>query len=180
MPPLDSTQARWIADEARAHETVLRAWLRRRFPATLDVDDVVQDTYLRILRARPQAPVRSPKAFLFAIARNLAMDRFRRRSASPEVALAEDLSGQVMDETQPSEEAERGRERDLDLLQQAIDALPGRCREIFTLRKLHGLSQGEIARRLGISERTVSAQLTIGFNKCLSYVNQRASWRRSE
>lgn len=180
MPPLDSAHARWLAVEARAHESVLRAWLRRRFSASLDVDDLVQDAYLRILRANPPAPVRSPKAFLFAIAKNLARDQARRRLTSPEVQATEDLSSRVVDESRQAADDSLGRERELDLLEEAIDALPARCQEIFRLRKLHGLSQGDIARRLGISEHTVSAQLTIGFNKCLSYVNQRASWRRAE
>lgn len=54
----------------------------------------------------------------------------------------------------------------LERLTIAIQSLPERCREVMTLRKVYGLSQKEIALRLGISEFTVSAQLTIGVRKC--------------
>ena len=53
-----------------------------------------------------------------------------------------------------------------DLVEQiyaeAIQALPQRCRQVLTLRKIHGLSHREIATRLGISEHTVNAQVAIG------------------
>lgn len=176
MPPLDSTQARWFESEVRPHEPLLRAWLRGRFPAALDVDDLVQEAYLRVLRARPADGLRSPKAFLFAVARNAAVDQLRRRSASGEVAMG-DAGGLHAAETALPDETEHARE--VDLLLEAIAALPERCREIFRLRKIHGLAQSEIARRLGISEHTVSAQLTIGFHKCASYVIERAEWRRA-
>lgn len=177
MAPLESAHVRWFESEAKLHEPLLRAWLRRRFPASMDVDDLVQESYLRLLRARPADQVRSPKAFLFAIARNLALDQLRRRSASGEVLLPADASHAVADDVPATDELERGRE--LELLQQAMAALPARCREIFRLRKVQGLSQAEIAARLGISEHTVSAQLTIGFHKCASYVLERAAWRRA-
>lgn len=162
----------------RPHEPLLRAWLRRRFPAALDVDDIVQEAYLRLLRLRPDAALRSPKAFLFTVARNLALDQLRRRTASGEIALSDETPVQATDENAAMAETERSRE--IDLLQEAIDALPSRCREIFRLRKVDGLSQTQIAARLGISEHTVSAQLTIGFHKCANYVVGRAAWRRRE
>ena len=56
---------------------------------------------------------------------------------------------------------------------EAIQSLPDRCRQIFTLRKVYGMSQQQIAQRLGISEHTVSAQLTIGVRKCTDYVLRR-------
>ena len=58
------------------------------------------------------------------------------------------------------------------MLTQAIQSLPDRCRQIFTLRKVYGLPQAEIARQLGISECTVSAQLTIGVQKCTAFMQR--------
>ena len=51
MPP-QSDQARWFAAHVQPHEPMLRAWLHNRFSSETDIDDVVQETYLRLLRAR--------------------------------------------------------------------------------------------------------------------------------
>jgi RNA polymerase sigma factor (sigma-70 family) len=64
------------------------------------------------------------------------------------------------------------RNQELEILTEAIQSLPDRCRQIFTLRKVYGLSQGEIARTMGISECTVSAQLTIGVQKCTEFMRR--------
>ena len=53
---------------------------------------------------------------------------------------------------------------------EAIQSPPDHCRQIFTLRKVYGMSQPEIARQLGMSENTVSAQLTIGVKKCMAFM----------
>ena len=60
--------------------------------------------------------------------------------------------------------------QELELLTEAIQSLPDRCRQIFTLRKVYGMSQPEIARQLGLSENTVSAQLTLGVKKCMAFM----------
>lgn len=177
MPP-DSAEARWFEIEVRPHEPLLRAWLRRRFPRTADIDDVIQEAYLRLLRMQPGTVVRSPKAFLFQVARNLAIDQIRRTAAAGTATAFDETTGAAVADGTKIDEGELNRE--LDLLREAIDALPERCREIFRLRKVEGLTQGEIARRLGISEHTVSAQLTIGFHRCADYVLARAVWRRTD
>lgn len=56
---------------------MLRAWLASRFPSGFDLDDIVQESFVRILRARENGEIRSPKAFLFATARTLALDHAR-------------------------------------------------------------------------------------------------------
>ena len=61
-------------------------------------------------------------------------------------------------------------EQELQLLDEAMRALPPRCREILTLRRLHGLSHRAIAERLGIAEGTVNAQLAIGLLRCRQYL----------
>ena len=80
MPPQDPETARWFAAEVQPHESELRAYLRSKFSAHLDIDDLVQETYARLLQAREQAALRSPKAYLFTTARNAAFDFFRRES----------------------------------------------------------------------------------------------------
>ena len=168
MPPPDSELGQWFAAHVQRHEAMLRAWLRRRFDAGVELDDIVQEAYVRVLRAREGGPLASPKAFLFATARNLALDRLRRHEVSRTELLGEIDSLHVLDEREGIPET-LARTQELALLTQAIQSLPTRCRQILTLRKLYGLSHREIAARLGLSESTVSNQITIGIEKCTDF-----------
>ena len=67
MPPENSEQGRWFAEHLLPHEAMLRSWLNSRFPTGLDINDVIQEAYLRVLKARDKGQIRAPKAFLFAI-----------------------------------------------------------------------------------------------------------------
>ena len=122
-------------------------------------------------RARERGEVASPKAFLFSIARNLALDRFRHREVLPTEPLAENEELAVLDEGDHIPDL-IAHNQELALLTEAIQSLPDRCRQIFTLRKVYGLSQAEIAAQLGVSENTISAQLTIGVKKCMAFMLQ--------
>ncbi len=148
---------------------MLRAWLRSRFASETDIEDIVQEAYVRLLRARENAHVTSPKAFLFAVARNIALDRHRHRQVARAEPLVESEALAVLEEGDGIPETV-AHNQELELLTEAIQSLPDRCRQIFTLRKVYGLSQGEIASRLGVSENTVSAQLTIGVKKCMEFM----------
>ena len=168
MPPPDSELGQWFAAHVQPHEAMLRAWLRRRFDSGVELDDIVQEAYVRVLRAHEGGPLASPKAFLFATARNLALDRLRRHEVSRTELLGEIDSLHVLDEREGIPET-LARTQELALLTQAIQSLPTRCRQILTLRKLYGLSHREIAARLGLSESTVSNQITIGIEKCTDF-----------
>src|SRR5258706_15429311 len=80
---MHNEQARWFVMEVHPHETALRSYLRRSFPSACDVDDLVQESYLRIWRARALHPISSARSFLFRVARHLAIDEVRHRRASP-------------------------------------------------------------------------------------------------
>jgi RNA polymerase sigma-70 factor (ECF subfamily) len=169
---------RWFVDEVRPHEPALRAYLRARYPDLTDPDDVVQETFVRVLRVKQGGEVRSARSLLFVTARNVAVDAFRRKLATPVAALANLEALAVVEEKAGAGDAS-GRERELALLDEAIRALPARCREIIMLKKIHGLSYEEIARRLGISRHTISAQITIGVTKCRDYLAARGVRRPS-
>jgi RNA polymerase sigma-70 factor (ECF subfamily) len=169
MPPIDAEESRWFDAHVRPHESMLRAWLRSRFSANEDVDDIVQEAYVRLVKARMTGEVASPKAFLFAVARNLALDRLRHRKVARAEPLAEIEALSVLEESDGIPET-IAHNQELEFLTEAIQSLPERCRQIFTLRKVYGLSQAEIAARLGVSENTVSAQLTIGVKKCMEFM----------
>jgi len=169
VSPPRSNPDRWFTDEVLPHEPALRAWLRARFPTLTDVDDIVQESYTRVLRAQTVAPIVSVKAFLFATARNLVLDHFRRRQVAGIDAIAEIGELSVL-EDMPGVSETVSRQQELELLTQAIQSLPERCRQVLTLRKIYGLSQKEIAAELGISEHTVEAQVGNGVRRCAEFL----------
>jgi RNA polymerase sigma factor (sigma-70 family) len=165
FPPSD--HASWFASEILPHEPALRRYLHGSIGAA-DVDDVIQDTYTRILRARDRMAIESPRGLLFATARNSARDLIRRRVTANTFPIAEIDESRVFDEA-PGVAETVSRRQEADILDAAIAALPPRCREILILRKFENLSHREIAGRLGIAEHTVEAQLTKALHRCAQY-----------
>ncbi len=177
MPPQDPESAQWVAEHLQVHEAMLRAWLQSRFPKLGDWDDVIQEAYSRVLAARAKAKdIRSPKAFFFATARNLAYDACRKTAGLVVEPLGVEEEFSVLDETVDIAETV-SRNQEIELMTQAIQALPDRCRQVLTLRNVYGLSHKEIAAQLGITTGTVEAQITVGIRKCTAYV---AQLRRNE
>lgn len=147
---------------------MLRAWLKGQFPRLADLDDVVQESFIRVLRARESQPIAAPKSFLFTTARNLALGRVRHEKIAGDFSLAEQpLMSVYHESTDVAQEVAHNQE--LQLLTLAIQTLPARCRQILTLRRIYGLSQKEVAAQLGISEHTVEAQGAIGLRKLTEY-----------
>ncbi len=168
----DAERSRWFVEEVHAHDSSLRAYLRGSFPTVRDVDDVVQESYVRVWKAKTAEPIRSARAFLFRVARHLALDWLRHDRVSP-IDPVTDLSAlPVVDNGTGVAEAASIAE-ETALLVTAIDALPPRCREIVILRKLRGLPQKEIAARLGLSEQTVQVQIARGVKKCEEFLRRR-------
>ena len=156
-----SDQSEWFRQEVHAHDTHLKAYLRTSFPTVRDVDDIVQESYLRIWRRQSVQPVRTAKAFLFTIARRLTIDWLRREKSSV-VEVVENLEAVAeIDDGKSTAEVVADAEITA-LLVAAIDALPARCREVVVLRKFKLLSARETALQLGLKEATVEMQLSRG------------------
>ena len=165
-------QARWFSEQVQPHEPALRAYLSKRFPALPDHDDLVQETYVRTLRAHEGGRVPCARAFLFTTARNAAIDLFRRRRGHAHEELSEFIALPLLDEAPGLAEAAE-REQRLEVLLEAILALPERCRQVMMLRHLDGLAYKEIAARLGISPETVKVHMIKGVKDCTRFFRQR-------
>lgn len=172
MDSPQSDQARWFSEEVQAHDPVLRSYLRGAFPAVRDVDDLVQESYLRMWRRQTAKPIQSVRAFLFKVARHLALDTVRRDSRSPFDPVS-DLVALRIAEERPGTAEEACQREEFSLLLEAIDTLPARTREVYLLRKFEGLSQKEVAAQLGISENTVEVQIGRANRRCEAFLRRR-------
>jgi RNA polymerase sigma factor (sigma-70 family) len=172
IPAADPTHTQWFIEEVQPHESALRAYLRVRFPSLTDCDDLVQESFARILRVRRGGTVRSPKALLFTTARNAALDLLRRERVVPMTSLANIEQLSVLDSSTGTVEI-INRDQELQLLDEAVQSLPARCRQILILKKIDGLSYAEIGERLGIKPNTISAQLTLGVLRCRYFLAAR-------
>ncbi len=176
LPPTEhvtfSEQSRWFTDEVLPHEQPLRSYLRQSLPSLADVDDLVQDCFARIVRAKTTGPIRAPKPLLFAIARNAVRDFIQRKGRAELIPITESNECGVLAEGSDVVEWVC-RKQELALLTEAIHALPTRCREVLLLRKIKGFSQKEIAELLGIAEHTVEALAAKGTRRCAEFLRAR-------
>ena len=175
----EEEQSRWFAEEVQPHESGLRSFLKRASPARSDEDDLVQETYMRLLRAREKGEIRSAKALMFTIARNALRDFLRRKGKNPNIPVTETDEIAVLDDGVGVVESVC-RQQELALLAEAINHLPERCREVLLLRKIKGHSQREIADLLGITENTVESLTTKGVRRCSKYLRTRKVTRRNQ
>ncbi|MBA4805143.1 MAG: sigma-70 family RNA polymerase sigma factor [Brevundimonas sp.] len=144
----------WVATSVMPHEGRVRGWLRQRLQSPEDIDDLIQEAYARLAALDRFDHIARPDTFFFQIVRNLLVDQIRRsRVVRIEAATELDVPS-VYDET-PTPERIAGARRELARVGELIEGLPERCRKVFTLRKVEGLSQKEVAERLGVSESVV-------------------------
>lgn len=174
MPLPEDEHNRWFVEEIHAHDSSLKVYLRGAFPAVRDVDDVVQESYLRIWRARMIRPIRCAKSFLFTVARHVALNALRRERHSPVMPVT-DLRQLFVLDSRPDAATATVTAEEIECLVDAVDALPARCREIFILRRLQGVSQKDIAARLGLSEQTVQVQAARGLKRVAKQLRRRLS-----
>ncbi len=162
-----------MADELRkrllsqifGHRAALRKYLRRFTAGAEDVEDLVQEAYARICALPDGQVVDSPRALLFRIARNLAVDRARQKiaRATDDVADFEPLNVSSY-EAEPDEQVDLRRR--FESFCAAVDRLPPLCRRVFVLRKVYQLSHAEIAQVLGLSHSTIEKHVAKGLLRC--------------
>ena len=144
----------WFVSEILPLEGGLTRYLRRNWRDEAEIADLRQEVYVRVYdRALVGIPAQA-KAFLFMTARNLLIDKVRRSRVVCIEAVSDIEAFEPTSDDLTPERIASARE-ELRRLQSALDLLPPRCREVVSLRKIEGMSQREVAARLGIREDTV-------------------------
>jgi RNA polymerase sigma-70 factor (ECF subfamily) len=149
----------WFVREVLPLESALIHFLHHNWRNQADIDDLLQEVYMRLTVAAQKEIPAQTKAFVFSTARNLLIDRVRREQVVPIEAVADlDALGVAIDEPGPDRNIMARDE--LRRVQAALDRLPPRAREALLLRRVEGLTRSEIAARMGIGEGTVKEYLS--------------------
>lgn len=181
--PTDAVE-RWFVDEVLPLEPALTRLLRRCWRRADDIPDLRQEIYVNVFESASRDGIPEfTQAWLFRCARNLLINKARRAQVVPFELIADvdELADPPSDHRTPERLAAASRE--IELLDAAFEALPPRCRQVMTLRMVDGLSQKEIAARLGIVEGTVERQVTLGIRALAEDLSARGvdtavSWMR--
>ena len=157
----------WLARHVLPHETALRGWLRQKYALGLEVDDVVQETYAILAGLPSVEAIRNPRSYAFQTAHSLILAHLRRsKIVSIRSASDLELAGAMADVPSP-EQVAADRDELADVVRVLAD-LPAKVRDVFVLRRVHGLSQRETAARLGISENSVEKRVSQGIRVLLA------------
>lgn len=144
----------WVSSQVMPHEPAVRAWLKRSMVSGEDADDLIQEAYASLASLDAFEQIVRPDGYFFQIVRNLLTDQIRRARIVRIESVAE-MDTLKAPSDDPSPERVTAAKRELEMVQRVIAGLPDRCRRIFEMRKIQGLSQREIADRLKVSESIV-------------------------
>lgn len=170
MSRVNDDRALWLAMHVLPHEPSLRAWLGRRRVGDLGVDDIIQETYAKLITLTSVEGVRNPKTYLFQVARSVIASSVRGQKVVTIAVSDTDFLDVAAEE--PSAEVQLSDRQELQRLIEAIAAMPEPTRTIFRLRRIEQMPQRQIAETLNMPESTVEkhvsralAQMSILFGR---------------
>ena len=136
-----------------------------------DIEDIVQETFIRCYQASGRTSVRHPRAFMLATARNLALNHLDLAD-NRLVAGVDEFDEQAVPLFRDGgENSPEVQERFFHLCR-AVRTLPLQCRRAFVLKKVYGLSRKEIAEYMSLSESTVQKHIAKGMVMCAEYMDE--------
>lgn len=147
-----------------AERSALVRWVAR-IVGELAAEDVAQSLYLRVQRIQDHPPIANKRSFLFRLAHNLAVDHLRaerRRQAMFDGGVDASHVGSA----EPSAEARLLDREKVARITAAVERMPLRCRQVFVLIKLDGLSVAETAERIGVSRDMVRKHVRHALEIC--------------
>jgi len=152
----------------------LMKYLRRFYDNRQDIEDALQESFLKTYEIEKKQHIDTPAAYLFMTVNNFARRDLKKKSRMRTEPIEEiDLSSLYIG-MQAVEEGFEARQT-LAIFCEAADSLPDQCRKAFLLRKVQGFSQKEIAKTMGISESTVEKHLAKGLMRSMEYMARRGS-----
>lgn len=147
----------------------LRRYLRRFYSNHQDIEDALQEGFLKTFEIEKKQDINSPSAYLFMTVKNFAQRDLKKKSRL-KIDGIEDIDAASLSIDREAIEDSLETRQTLSIFCDAADALPEQCRKAFLLRKIYGFSQKEIAELMGISISTVEKHLAKGLQRSMDYM----------
>jgi RNA polymerase sigma-70 factor (ECF subfamily) len=152
---------KWFAEAVLPFAQTYRAYARKLTGDAVEAEDLVQEAYAKVLSVPDWRRLEQPERFVLTIIRNLAFERFRRAKVVG-IRQIGVLEMEALPDPAPDAHAVTSAREELSRVLEAVNRLPEQCRRVVTLRKMEGLSPGQIAVRLNLSISTVEKHLAKG------------------
>ncbi len=151
----------------KEHGASLVRFLTRRLKSVEDAEDIAQAALLRIQKLDEGTSLDNPKAYLFQVANNLAIDSMRRNDILQRYLQTESLRNESQNsEGALSPERILAAQQQLDKVQQAIQDLPLKYQQAFLLHRQKGMSYSDIANEMGVSVSSVEKYILQALREC--------------
>ena len=178
-----------MAEQHRFANTFLA--LRRRIAGLVggivppkDVEDIVQETYMRVCQVANKDVIRKPQSFMFRTARNLALDHVKRsefRLTEGTDAIDDMPASGFMNDLEEVDSVynQVASDEEFALFCEAVRQLPKKCRRAFVLKKVYGYTLKEIMAEMDIARPTAETHIVNGTKKCVQYLRDRQQRKSS-
>lgn len=159
------------------YRPTLKNMLTRIVPLA-DIDDIVQETFIRAHEADVQKRIDHPKAYIYKTARNLALNFIAKKEHTSTSKLEDYSEPDIYLEDSRNVNDIESKEK-FRLFCAAVRDLPTQCRKAFIMKRVFGFSIREIALKLDVSESTVEKHIAKGVLRCADYLNENGYQVRS-
>lgn len=140
-----------------------------------EVEDIVQEAFLRVIEAKKARTIEYPKSYMFQAIKNLSLNKISKTDYRLTDSLEDQVGGgrheSVLQVTSSMEDQFESRQR-FELFCRAVRELPIKCQRVYIMRRVYGYTQKEIAEQLGISVKTVEAHLTKAIVRCTDFMQR--------
>ena len=147
------------------HKRTLIAYMAKYFLRPEDVEDILQETYVRTLEASLKTTISSPRSYLFITARNLIFRQLKKQSKQVTKEI-DDLDHEYLTSRDVPADIKYDDKQKMKTFITAAQSLPPQCKRVFLMRKLYGMSHRDISKELGISTSTVERHISNAIKRC--------------
>ena len=154
----------------RELKSSLMRFAHRYYRKPQDIEDVVQEAFVKVCEAQSQRSIQHPKAYMFQTVRNLAIRQLRKNDHKL-TDIVGDMDVETLLGSTPTLEEQVESRQKFELFCRAVRELPVKCQRVYILCRVYGFSHKEIAEHLDISVKTVEAHLTKAIVRCGEYMD---------